>query len=238
MNVGMRKIAVLAFALLVLAVPAAIAAGTLDKSTVVASTDVAVTLKVSVEQLGAYDDHVVLEVPNGFRVLACAKTTDFACTQSTADKPSRTLLTWKRTTPGAPVPLAEDQFPFRMHTIDKAGSYVFAVHQFYSDSTRADWAPKLTVTAAAAKPATTTTTTKKAQAVHTASAAPTRPAVPATGTTEPLWLRDSEDASAPPMELGHESKVRQSAPMVVAGLLATVAAGGVFWLRRRAAALP
>src|SRR5690349_12207654 len=86
---GIRaKVAVLAIAVLALTASAAMAAGTFDKSSVAANSDVAVTLKVSVEQLGAYDDHVVLEIPNGFRVLACPKTNDFNCTPSTAEKPT------------------------------------------------------------------------------------------------------------------------------------------------------
>jgi hypothetical protein len=233
-----RTPVIVATAILVLSVPAAQAAGTLDKSTVAANTDTDLTLDVSVDQLGAYDDRVVLEVPTGFRVLACSKAAEFTCAQSSAGQPSRTVLTWKRTTPGTPVPLAVDHFAFRVRTIDRAGAYVFAVHQFYSDNTTADSAAKLTVTASPARPAPTTTTLKKAPVVRSGSAASpshsaanTMPAV-----AEPAWLAESDTAGAPPVEIGTEtSRVRQSAPMVGAGLVAAVAAVGVFSLRRRAA---
>lgn len=229
------KVAVLAIAFVALTASAAMAAGSLDKSSVAANTDVDVTLNVPIDKVPAYNERVVLEIPGGFRVLGCPNSDTFNCTQSTADKPSRTTLTWRRTTPGAPVPLDADHFPFRLHTIDKPGSYAFAVHQTYSDGTSADWAPKLAVTAAPAKAVTSTTAKASVAAVHSAAAtSPRRPAT-VTSVTDPAWLSDTDYADAPPVELGRESRVKQSAPMLAAGLVAAVAAGGVFWLRRRAA---
>ncbi|MEY2418171.1 MAG: hypothetical protein QOG90_851 [Actinomycetota bacterium] len=226
--------AVLVTALFLLGAPRALAAGTFDKNTVAANTDVNVTLHASVDQLGAYDDRVVLDIPAGFRVLTCPSSDDFSCTKST------TTLTWKRTTQGAPVPLAVDDFAFRLHTIDRPGQYAFVVHQFYSDNTTANSAPKLSVTSAAARPTTTTTLAKSAAAVHTASVAPPparagSASVSGSTDVEPPWLTESNLAAPAPIELGRESPRRGSAPMVVAGLIAAAAAAGVFWLRRRAA---
>jgi hypothetical protein len=230
------KVIVLALAFVALTASAATAGGSLDKSSVAANADVAVTLNVAVDKLPASNERVLLEVPGGFRVLACPNSDTFNCTQSTADKPPRTVLTWRRTTPGAPVPLDADHFPFRLHTIDKPGSYVFAAHQTYSDGTSADWAAKLAVTAAPARAVTTTTVKVAAPVVRSAAATATHRPAPVTPVTDPAWLTDTDYADAPPIELGHESRVKQSAPMLAAGVVAAVAACGVFWLRRRAAA--
>jgi uncharacterized protein YcnI len=223
-----KHVAVLAAAFLALTAPRAMATGTLDKNTATANSDVALTLNVSVDDLGAYDERVVLQVPSGFRVLACSPSGDFSCTKSA------TAVTWKRTAPGTPVALASDQFSFRLHTIDRAGTYAFAVHQVYSDNTTADSSPKLSVTAGAARSVSTTTVAKAVPVVRSASVAPTRAARAAPSTSEPAWLTDSDLAAPTAVELGRELPARNPRPMVIAGLIATAAACGVFWLRRRA----
>lgn len=233
-----RKVAILAAGFFVLTVPAAMAAGTFDKPSVAANSDADLTLNVSVDAVAAYDERVVLEVPAGFRVLACQKTDGFSCTQSTAQRPSRTVLTWQRSAPTAPVPLATDHFPFRVHTIDRGGTYVFAVHQAYSDNTTADSSAKLAVTASAARPTTTATRATAAPVVRSASVAPARQPRATTATTEAAWLSDTDLAAPTAVELGRESPAHGSAPMVVAGVIAAAAACGVFWLRRRAAPAP
>ena len=232
------KVAVLAAALLALTAPAALAAGAFDKNSVPANADVDVVLSASVENLGIYDDSVVLDVPGGFRIVACHDTPDFHCAQSAAGRPSHPVLTWTRLTPGAPVPLAADQLPFRMHTTDRAGQYVFSVHQHFSDGTAEDSAPKLTVTAPAG--ARATTTTMKSAPAHSASASTKTTAARRVATVTPVsepdapWLADTDSADAPPIEIGTEHRVTQSPGMFVAGAIAAVLAGGVFWLRRRA----
>jgi hypothetical protein len=235
-----RKLVGIIAAAFCLLTPAALAAGTFEKSNAPANADVDVALNASVENLGIYNARVVLDVPSGFRVLACPETTDFRCTQSVAGRPSHPVLTWTRTTPGAPVPVA-DRLPFRMHTVDRAGQYVFSVHQYFSDDTSEASAPKLTVTAPPGR-ATTTTTVKSAPVVHTASArpapAPTRRVARVSPVSEPdaPWIQDTDSADASPIEIGTERRVVQSPGMIVAGTIAAVLAGGVFWLRRRASA--
>jgi hypothetical protein len=123
------KVAVLVIAFVALTASAAMAAGSFDKASVAANSDADVTLNVPIDKVPGSNERVVLDVPSAFRVLACPNSDAFNCAQSTADKPTRTVLTWRRTTPGAPVPLDADHFPFRVHTGDKAGSYVFAAHQ-------------------------------------------------------------------------------------------------------------
>lgn len=143
------------------------AAGTLNKSSVPADTDVDFILNAPVEILVGYNEKVVLTVPDGFRVLSCGAINDYTCAQTAAANPSRTLVTWQKTSPGQEFVVPTQEFPFRMRTIGVAGKYKFEVEQFYSNGEvqrsngpegSPNPAPMLTVTGAST-PAVTNTTT-------------------------------------------------------------------------------
>lgn len=201
--------------------PSALAHSSLDKKSAPADTDVALVVSAPVEEVNAYNEKVILEVPAGFRVLACDSPNGFRCATTTANDPPRTLITWERTEPGQRIPLTSDRLPFEVHTIDKPGKYPFEVNQFYSNGAVARWdgpensdhpAPVLEVTAKGTpavtnttapphdgSPATRpTTTTARAAATTTSSSSATEPTVldareDATTTSSPEVLAVAED---------------------------------------------
>jgi hypothetical protein len=226
----------LALVLLAVATPTW-ADAALEQKAVPANADVTVAIAASVDKLGVYNDKLTVEVPDGFRVLSCGQVDGFKCAQAPATGPPRTLVTWQRTAPGQPVPLATDHFPFRMHTIAKAGKYAFALTQTYSNGEAAHSAPMLQVNPAAAAPARTTTTVARV-AMHTArppAATGRAPAPTHVAVTEPPWFGDtSGDAGSQVVvrEFGTE-QASSSARMVAFGVVTAIAAAGVFWFRRR-----
>jgi LPXTG-motif cell wall-anchored protein len=219
-------------ALLVIAAPPALADATLDKNSVVANTEVDVTVSATVEELNTYTDKLTVEVPDGFRVLSCQPVEEFVCSQASLDKPRRTVLTWKRTSPGRPVALRADEFPFRIRASEKPGQYRFAVTQFYS-SGAADHSDHQVEVTPGARPAVSTTVASRA-AARPASVTPPRPAVTIPSpAAEPEWFADSDAAATLEVELGADTGGSRAPLMVALGVVATVAAGGVFWFRRR-----
>lgn len=244
------------FTLVLLAVAAAgpaVAHSTLDKKSVPANTDVEVSVQAPVEEVNAYNQRLILEVPDGFVVLSCGEVQDFACTQSRAENPKRTVLTWERTEPGQPIPFMTDRFPFRMHTIDKAGKYAFEVNQFYSNGTAAHWdgppdsdrpAPVLTVTAAGTAPVTNTTAKphEGSPAVgpgNTAASSRTTTTAPATSVTTAVEVQAPTTTAAgesPQATLALEKSDGNGGPSwPLVGFLAAglAAAAVVVWRRRR-----
>ena len=181
-------------------VSSAWAHSTLDKKSVPADTDVDITVNAPVEEVNAYNQKIILEVPDGFRVLSCGAVEGFACAQSSATGPTRTLLTWERTRPGQRIPFVTDHFPFRMRTVVTPGKYRFDINQFYSNGTVAHWedpengdrpAPVLTVTAVGT-PAVTNTTA----AAHDGS-----PASPSTtAASRPIEARATTTAAIETVE--------------------------------------
>lgn len=123
----------------VASVTSASAHSTLDKKSVPADTDVALAVNAPVEELNAYNQKIVLEIPPGFRVLRCEKTRDFDCAVTPPDAGGRSLITWNRPSAGQPVPFVTDMFPFSVHTVATPGKYVFEINQFYSNGTAAHW---------------------------------------------------------------------------------------------------
>lgn len=153
--------------LLLAAVTPAGAHSTLDKQSVPADTDVELVVQAPVEEAGAYNERIVVEVPDGFTVRPCVKPPEgFRCFLRPAANPPRTLITWERTEePDVTVPFATDELPFRTRSHSKPGLYAFKISQFYSNGAEAHWdgppgsenpAPVLEVTP---DPGATTTTT-------------------------------------------------------------------------------
>jgi hypothetical protein len=227
----------LAVVLLALGGPAS-AYSTLDTKSVTANTDVTVTIEAPVEALRADNEKLIVEVPDGFHVLRCGGVDDFSCTQSTVEGPHRTWLTWQRTTRGKAPSVRADHFPFRMHTIEQPGKYVFVLHQFYSDGRVDDSGSTVQVTPGESRSATTTSTvastspTPKRGVGLTASVAAQRPV------EDPVWVDDAyagaTDQAKRDVELGTESVPKTAPRMIAIGVVTAFAAGGVFWLRRRA----
>lgn len=210
----------------------------MDEKPVAASSDVTVTVAASVDELNAYNQKLTVEAPAGFRMLSCGHVDGFTCTTG------RSLVTWQRSAPGQPVPLATDNFPFRMHTIDKPGKYTFVLTQVYSDGKSERATPVLQVTAPPPSSSTTSTTVRVAArpaAVTTSPTAITSRRAPAhVPVTEPAWFGDNSGEAGPQMaihEAGHDER-RLSTSMMVVGAGFALAAGGVFWFRRRVARVP
>jgi hypothetical protein len=229
------RAALVALALLVVARPAW-AQPSMDHNSAPASSDVTVTVAASVDELNAYNEKLTVEAPTGFRMLTCGRVDGFTCTTS------RSGVTWQRSAPGQPVPLATDNFPFRMHTIDKPGKYTFVLTQLYSDGKSERATPVLQVTAAPPSPSTTATTAARATlrpagVTTSPTAIAARRAPSHAPVTEPAWFGDNSGEAGPQMaihEAGHDER-RASTSMLIVGAGFALAAGGVFWFRRRVA---
>lgn len=201
-----------------------------------ASSEVVLTVDAPVEQLGATNEKLTVDVPDGFRVLSCEPVEGFECSHAPAAGPKRTVVTWQRAAPAQPVPLTTDQFPFRMRTTDRPGKYTFTVSQFHSDGTSARAEPVLQVTPITEPPLVITRTPPPAPpAVRTQSVSETPGGAPAAiPVLEPEWARDVDPGSRSEMaveEMG--ARTARGPLMVLAGFVAAVAAGLVYWLRRR-----
>lgn len=250
------KVIAAATLLLVSLAPGAFAHSSLDKRSVPADTDVALVVSAPVEEINAYNEKVVLEVPDGFRVLSCAAPDGFKCATSAAADPPRTLVTWERTEPGQRIPFTSDQLPFRVRTIATPGRYAFEVNQFYSNGAVARWdgpegsdhpAPVLEVTAKGTPavtnttapqhdgpPATRETTTTTAGAPTTTDAGSATTALNAADTTTTTRRAAAALAAGEAVDEGDGgSSAGTVAPVVVA--VAGAAAFGARALRRRRA---
>lgn len=225
-----RATPVLALALLGLYCPAALAEAALDTKTVTVSSDVTITVAAPAD-LGASNERVTVDVPGGFRVLSCDHVDGFQCSHAKAVEPNRTVVTWQSVGPVRSLALRSDRFPFRMRASDKAGAYPLAVTQFHVDGSAVRTAPVLEVRAAGvrASPAPAATAAPRA-AVRTLSV---------TATTQPRVAALAVSPPDDPVVVASDRRSQTSSDplMMVLGVVATLAAGGVYWLRRRVATL-
>ena len=232
----MKAVPLLALLLLALGAPSALAAASIDKGTVTAGTEVVLTVDAPVEQLGATNERLTVDMPDGFRVLSCEAPEGFKCSHGPAPGAKRTVVTWQRVAPGQPVAFTADQFPFRMRAIDKPGKYTFGVTQFHADGSVAEAEHLLRVNPHT-EPALVITRTPSTvpAAVRIQSATPTtRPELARTMVTEPEWLRESGPVPAAEIAVQElDAETSRTPLMVLLGVVVAMAALGVFWFRRR-----
>lgn len=167
---------------------------TLDKASVPGNTEVDLVLEVSVQELVAYNDRIVLSVPAGFSVLNCTSPTGYECGRAAATNPTRTVVTWDNVTPSPQefgvTPTV--RFPFRLRTISTAGEYKFDVDQFYSNGETSRW----NGAKGSANPAAFLTVTSTSSPVVTETTAPTSSG-PSTDSTTPPASFDSGSFGSP-----------------------------------------